>query len=171
MSVLPVHPASINVESLLRDCDVTRSRRSGPGGQHRNKVETAIVITHRPTGVIGQASERRSQEANRQVAVFRLRVNLALEVRSPLAESDSPSQLWQTRCQRRRIAINPQHDDFPAILAEALDRLAMCQFDVKVAAKSLECSASQLVKLLAIEQRALGLVNTARSERGLNRLR
>ncbi|MFN5707736.1 MAG: peptide chain release factor family protein, partial [Planctomycetota bacterium] len=61
------HPASLPEEKLLADCDVVRTRRGGPGGQHRNKVETAVVITHRPSGVSAEANERRSQAENRKV--------------------------------------------------------------------------------------------------------
>src|SRR5215208_2690516 len=75
------HPASLPADRLLADCTVERTRRSGPGGQHRNKVETAVVITHDPTGVQTEASERRSQVANLTKATFRLRVKLALKIR------------------------------------------------------------------------------------------
>ncbi|MCA9240852.1 MAG: peptide chain release factor-like protein, partial [Planctomycetales bacterium] len=44
------HPSAVPLEELERDCKIERLRRSGPGGQHRNKVETAVVITHQPTG-------------------------------------------------------------------------------------------------------------------------
>lgn len=47
-------------------------RASGPGGQHRNRRETGVRITHRPTGIVVQATERRSQVDNRRVAVERL---------------------------------------------------------------------------------------------------
>ena len=67
------HPAAVPAVDLLKDCAVERTRRSGPGGQHRNKVETAIVLTHRPTGIQAEASERRSQPENLAVATFRLR--------------------------------------------------------------------------------------------------
>ena len=60
------------VEQLLAECDVRASRRSGPGGQHRNKVETAISLHHLPTGVRAEASERRSQAQNQTQALFRL---------------------------------------------------------------------------------------------------
>ncbi|MCY2992774.1 MAG: peptide chain release factor-like protein [Planctomycetota bacterium] len=53
-----IHPAALAIDQLLRECQIVRTRRSGPGGQHRNKVETAVVITHLPSGVKGEASER-----------------------------------------------------------------------------------------------------------------
>ena len=77
-----MHPVQLTVDALLQQCNIRRSRHSGPGGQHRNKVETAIEITHRPTGIISFAAERRSQEQNRQVAMSRLRLLLAIRVRS-----------------------------------------------------------------------------------------
>ncbi|HYW80276.1 MAG TPA: peptide chain release factor-like protein, partial [Thermoguttaceae bacterium] len=77
----PVHPAALPADALFEQCDMRRLRRSGPGGQHRNKVETAVVLTHRPTGISAEANERRSQAQNRNVAIARLRMNLALGIR------------------------------------------------------------------------------------------
>ena len=57
-----VHPASLDVQRLLVDCESRRERRGGPGGQHRNKVETAVVLRHLPTGIVAEANERRSQQ-------------------------------------------------------------------------------------------------------------
>lgn len=59
-------------ESLERDCDIEFVVASGPGGQHRNKVETGVRLTHRPTGIIVTATERRSQHANREAAFERM---------------------------------------------------------------------------------------------------
>jgi hypothetical protein len=162
------HPAALDPARLLAECDSRRTRRSGPGGQNRNKVETAVILKHRPTGLVAEASERRSQAENMRVALFRLRLNLALAVRRPAA---SPSPLWRSRCRGGRIAVNPGHDDFPAIVAEALDHLAARDMDVRAAAESLECSSSQLVKLLKDEPRALSQVNDRRAEIGLGPLR
>ena len=100
------HPTLLSEELLLRSCDIQRTRGSGPGGQHRNKVETAIVITHQPTGVTGQASERRSQHKNREVAIQRLRLNLALQVRTAVTADDPPSELWQSRVRSRKINVS-----------------------------------------------------------------
>lgn len=166
-----LHPAILPSERLLKQCDLEQTRRSGPGGQHRNKVQTAIVLRHRPSGVVAEANERRSQVENRRAAVFRLRKRLALELRTPGLPHGRVSDRWRQRCRNGRIAVNPEHDDFPALLAEALDRLAACEMDVRQAAETLGCTSSQLIKLLAKEPPALDWVNQQRRSRGLHPLR
>lgn len=161
-----VHPAELDPQRLLPQCAVRRGRRSGPGGQHRNKVETAIVLTHLPTGVRAEATERRSQQQNLEVALFRLRVNLALQVRCPLADPPVASQAWLARCAGGRISLSPRHEQFPTLLAEALDVLEACDMDAPAAAATLQVTLSQLTKLLKAEPRALSLVNVRRRERG-----
>ncbi|MFN5074262.1 MAG: peptide chain release factor family protein [Planctomyces sp.] len=82
-SPLPIpyhHPSCLPPEQLLADCLLRTSRHSGPGGQHRNKVETAVELIHQPTGISGFAAETRSQDTNRQTALFRLRLLLAVQV-------------------------------------------------------------------------------------------
>ncbi len=59
-------------ESLERDCDVEFFVAGGPGGQHRNKVETGVRLTHRLSGLVVTATERRSQSANREAAFDRM---------------------------------------------------------------------------------------------------
>ena len=129
-------------------------------------MESAVILTHRPTDVSAEASERRSQHENHAVALFRLRINLALEVRSEELAAE-PSPLWQSRCRGGKIALNPEHADFPAILAEALDDVAARTWDVREAGTFLGCTSSQLVKLFQKEPRALLLVNRHRREAGL----
>jgi peptide chain release factor 1 len=51
------------------DLDVQTTKGSGCGGQKRNKVETAVVVTHRPTGIVVRAENRASQWANRTEAM------------------------------------------------------------------------------------------------------
>lgn len=165
------HPAACSPEQLWAECDVRRLRRSGPGGQHRNKVETAIDLRHQPTGVCAAASERRSQAQNRAAALFRLRVNLALEVRLPCGVDYTPSSLWQSRCGSRVLTVSPAHADFPALLAELLDVLVTCHAEPKSAAVVLGCTPSTLVRLLKLDPRALALVNLWRGQRKLHVLR
>lgn len=63
-------------ESLERDCDVDFFIASGPGGQNRNKVETGVRLTHRLSGVVVTATERRSQLQNREAAFARMAARL-----------------------------------------------------------------------------------------------
>jgi hypothetical protein len=168
------HPASLDLESLARDCEFRATRRSGPGGQNRNKVETAVILTHRPTGISAEASERRRQGENRRSALFRLRLKLAIEIRRPLlphgGSTYRPSQLWRERCRGGRIVVNPDHDDFPALLAEALDVLMGYSLDVKETSAALGCTSSQLIKFLKLEPRAFALLNDQRRRAGLHAL-
>lgn len=159
------HCAAWSEARLLAECETRRTRRSGPGGQHRNKVESAVVLTHKPTRIGGEASERRSQHENHAVALFRLRINLALEHR--IDPADSPSPLWSSRCVGGKISINPEHQDFPALLAEALDVTAAQTWDVKSSAEQLGSTTSQLVTFFQKEPRALAMVNRHRKEMGL----
>jgi protein subunit release factor B len=65
-------------EAALRaECEEAFFIASGPGGQHRNKTESGVRLTHRATGVTVSATERRSQSQNRGVALERLRERLA----------------------------------------------------------------------------------------------
>ena len=72
----PTGPWPTDRDSLERDCDVEFTRAGGPGGQHRNKTETAVRLTHRPSGLAVLATERRSQSQNREVAYARLAAKL-----------------------------------------------------------------------------------------------
>src|SRR5262245_8427192 len=169
------HPAALDPDVLAAQCEFRFTRRSGPGGQNRNKVEPAVILNHLPTGTTAAASERRSQGENRLVALARLRIELALTVRRPIDLGQEtpfvPTVLWQRRCRGGRIVVNPHHADFPALLAEALDVLHASGDDPGVAARKLGCSTSQLIKLLKHEPRALILVNQSRGRAGRHPLR
>ncbi len=165
-----VHPACLPIDDLLSQCDVRHERRSGPGGQHRNKVSTAVVLTHRPTGVSAEANERRSQAENREQAVHRLRLRLAVEMRTSTGAARPPSPVWQRRAAGGRIAVNTAHDDFPALLAEALDAVTDAEYEMAVAAEWLGVTTSQLVKFIERESAAWQHVNQARRQRGLRPL-
>lgn len=85
----------------LRDEDVEEifSRSSGPGGQHVNKVSTAVTLRHIPTGLRVTVSGSRSQAMNRQTARRRL-----LEKILEAAESRKQSLMAEASRERRRKA-------------------------------------------------------------------
>lgn len=166
------HPAALPVEELLKECEFGFGRQRGPGGQNRNKVETSVTITHKPTGIDGFASERRKQYENRMMAIKRLRLNLAVNVRRPVHwQRHKPSELWERRRQGAKMSINPNHKDYPALLAEALDVIYARRFDVAGAAGVLGITMSQLAKLIRHNKHAFMLVNQGREDRGLPALK
>lgn len=167
-----VHPAALEERELLKSCRVMRGRVSGPGGQHRNKVETAVFIRHEPTGIESQATESRQPERNRRKALFRLRVRLALahRVGVPLPGYE-PSERLRSRVRGGRLALNPEHEDAPAILAEVLDVLSASRDDLGRAAVLLDLTRSQIVRLLKEFPPALAELNARRARRGLRPFR
>lgn len=165
-----MHPTAIPSRELLKQTAETRTKRSGPGGQHRNKTETAVILVHEPTGIAAEASERRSQAENRKVALGRLRMKLALEHRTPAAGS-GPSARWIARTRGGQLAISPDHDDFPSLIAEALDQLQASHFEMPRAAEHFGISPSQLVRLFKKSPAAWVALGKYRTAAGLPRLK
>jgi hypothetical protein len=134
-------------------------------------VETAVVLRHPPSGLLAEANERRSQGENKLAALFRLRLNLALQHRDSQVQRTQPSELWRQRVKGMRIAASPDHDDFPSLLAECMDVLAELDFEIAPAAEFFHVSSSQLVKFLRSYPPALVHVNQARLQLGKHKLR
>ncbi len=171
--VPPPHPAELDPADLLKRCrqDGHRARSGGPGGQNRNKVDSSVELVDGPTGVTAHANERRTRAENHRVAVRRLRLRLALDCRTERDLIAGPSDRWRARVRGGRIAVNPDHRDYPALLAEALDVLWLKRFDPKPSAILLDVTLSQLIRLVAKEPDALALVNSRRKERGRHALK
>lgn len=93
-------------ESLERDSDMEFFIATGPGGQNRNKVETGVRLTHRPSGIVVTATERRSQAQNREAAFARMaqRLEEAQRVPTPRTPTKPTAASRERRLEEKRRA-------------------------------------------------------------------
>ena len=82
-------PNKINIpdsdEELLKDCSIDTFRAGGKGGQHVNKTDSAVRITHLPTGTTATCRDERSQLQNKRKCLLQLREKLeALGYKPPV---------------------------------------------------------------------------------------
>lgn len=100
----PRHRYSTDLAALERETIVEAFRAGGPGGQRRNKVETAIRLRHLPSGVTVVASERRSQALNREIAFRRLQERLLVlnRPRKRRARTTTPAGALRRRREAKR---------------------------------------------------------------------
>lgn len=110
-------PYSLDRDILEREVDIEFFRASGPGGQHVNKTQSALRLTHRPSGVVVIAQDSPSQHRNREIAFARLarrleRLNYVKPTRVPTRPTaasrkrrvEAKKQLGKKKRTRGRVA-------------------------------------------------------------------
>jgi protein subunit release factor A len=98
---VPVHDDD---DELLAECRVETFRAGGPGGQHQNTTESAVRLTHLPTGIRATARDDRSQHRNRSTALARLRAKLEEHnrVETPRKRTRVPPSQKRKRLEQKR---------------------------------------------------------------------
>lgn len=88
-------PFATDMKTLERETEVSFYKSSGPGGQKKNKTESAVRLHHPPSGLIVIATEQRSQALNRALAFRRLQRRLATlnRVPKPRVKTQPPKEV------------------------------------------------------------------------------
>jgi hypothetical protein len=154
-------------EKLLAECRMEFLRSSGPGGQHRNKTESAVRLTHLASGVVATATERRNQHENRRHAMARLRKALAMEVRCAVGSDESPSgNLRTVLTDPAWPRVSQRSDAYLPAAARVLDGLAAGEAKVSDVAARLGVSTASLVKFLSLDDDLWQAANRIRQRFG-----
>ena len=156
---------SLDDQALLAQCDVDHYRASGPGGQKRNKTDSAVRLRHHPSGLVGEAVEERSQHLNRARALRRLRLEIAYRLRAPVAPAEGGVPLEPFVLPGIRDA------RFPAAVAALLDVLEVHRWRLAEAAPPLGLTTAALGRLLTGEDALFRAVSERRQAFGLPALR
>jgi hypothetical protein len=162
-------------DALIAQCEVDRYRASGPGGQHRNKTESAVRLRHRLTGVTAIGEDSRSQAENKIHAVRRLRSAIALTVREPVVLAGHvPSPRLAALVAGGTAPLGARTrltGDYWSAIAELLDLLVAGDLEIAATAQRLGITTGALSKLVLHDEQVARAVNDLRRARGMRALR
>ncbi len=159
----------------MAQCKLEVFKASGPGGQHRNKVSSAVRLRHTPTGVTAEASESRSQHDNRRKALKRLRMHLACQLRASFDRA-APLPPVVAEClftpkggqpnDPKRLDVGRRDVRFWAVAAVALDALDAAEGKLSDAASWIGTTTGNLSRLIKTDRHLLTAANVIRRRHG-----
>ncbi len=149
-------------DELQAICRVDTFRAQGPGGQHTNRTDSAVRITHVASGEVAQCQDHRERARNLKSALQRLRLRLALTQRGV-------SQIvWLQPYHRgTRLHLGANAAGYPLVVAVVMDTLELAQGSLRDAAETLGVSSSQMTKLLTDDKEVHAAANSLRTRFGL----
>ena len=156
---------------LLAQCEVDLYRASGPGGQKRNKTDSAVRIRHKPSGIMVIAEESRSQPENRARALRRLRKALALRVRRAVPEAGVPEAIRACIGRDGRLRVGQRDARYLPACAAVLDVLFALGGSVSAAGQRLGLTTGNLSAFLTGDDELFVETNRIRAGFGLRALR
>ncbi|MCL2701613.1 MAG: peptide chain release factor-like protein [Phycisphaerae bacterium] len=179
-------PLALDDDALLAQCEVHYYKSSGPGGQHRNKVSSAVRLHHRRSGVSAHGDDSRSQHDNKKLALRRLRMNIACQIRREMDRQTfldaGPASLpaHVAECiftprgrgedAPRRLEIGVRDFRFWRVAAFLLDVLHACGGRMADAAACLGITTGNFSDLLTSERHLLASAQAIRKTNGLKPL-
>ena len=164
--------------ALLAQCDVHIYKASGPGGQHRNKVSSAVRLRHQPSGIAAHGDDSRSQHENKRLAIRRLRMNIAVQLRRPVGPAGELPPivmecLFTPRkgdTSRPRLQIGRKDQRFWHVAACLLDVLEAHEGRLAEAAAHVGICTSNLVSTLKADRHLLAAAQAIRRNHDLKPL-
>tara|TARA_Y100000031_G_C7954908_1_gene263242 strand:+ start:103 stop:459 length:357 start_codon:yes stop_codon:yes gene_type:complete len=115
----PVHIPDSD-KDLLKECNVDTFRAGGKGGQHLNKTESAVRMTHLPTGTVVSCQDERSQYQNKRKCLLQLRGKLValnyrppkrIPTRKPRSAKEKILETKRKQSQKKQLRQKPEMDD------------------------------------------------------------
>jgi hypothetical protein len=162
-------------DALIAQCEVDRYRASGPGGQHRNKTESAVRLRHKLSGVTAIGEDSRSQAENKVHAVRRLRSAIALEVREPVQlDGYVPSPRLAAFVAAGTAPLGAKTrltGEYWTAIGELLDLLVAGNLEIGTTAQRLGISTGALSKMLLHDDSVGRAVNDLRRAKNMRPLR
>jgi hypothetical protein len=168
---------------LLKDCRVDTYKSSGPGGQRKNKVETAVRLVHEPSGVSAQGQQTRSQSQNKSLALKNLRMHIACACRTPqdlskleildeIAECfQQPGKKARNPQAKARLALATGNKMFWPAAAFVLDVLDAAEGQLSQASGAIGVSTANLSTFLRSHRNLLAAAQAIRQANGHSPLR